>query len=236
MNSLSIDAALVCFESYISLLGTRLPPTSPHNELSHQARARLLHYHTTHIRSFKPALVRATLLESIKLFPQNTMFLSLYARNESRFRINDRVRSVVQDVVLSGHNIEGQRNTESIISHFFAVYAELTRNTIVGSNVHSVRGTFERAVGSLSGKASAAMWKLYFLFEHSKGELQKAEAVFYRAVRACPWVKELYLLPFKYLRGFVLMEELKEVYRMVVEKELRVFVSLDETFERKGGR
>ena len=31
----------------------------------------------------------------------------------------------------------------------------------------------------------------------------------------------------------MLMEELEGVYRMVVEKELRVFVSLDEAFERK---
>ena len=91
-------------------------------------------------------------------------------------------------------------------------------------------------MGKPAGKASAAMWKLYFLFEHSQGELQNAKAVFYRAVGACPWVKELYLLPFKYLRGSVPMEELKGVYEMVVEKELRVFVSLDDIFEGNAGK
>lgn len=62
-----------------------------------------------------------------------------------------------------------------------------------------------------------------------------AKMVFYRAVRACPWVKELYLVPFKYLRGAMPLEEAKGIYEMVVDKELRVFASLDEVFEDLNG-
>lgn len=75
------------------------------------------------------------------------------------------------------------------------------------------------------------MWKLYFLFEYSRGDLQKAKMVFYRAVRACPWFKELYLLAFQYLRGVTPLAEARGIYEMIVEKELRIFVSLDEAFE-----
>jgi len=125
--------------------------------------------------------------------------------------------------------------TESVISLFFSVYTELTRSTATGSNIHSIRASFERAVDIQRGKQSAAMWQLYYLFEHSRGEVQLAKMVFYRAVRACPWVKELYLVPFKYLRGAMPLEEAKGIYEMVVDKELRVFVSLDEVFEDLNG-
>lgn len=118
-----------------------------------------------------------------------------------------------------------------MVSLFFSVYTELTRGTATGSNLHSIRASFERAVESERGKQSAMMWKLYFLFEHSSREMQKAKMIFYRAVRACPWVKELYLLPFQYLRGVTPLEELRGIYEMLVEKELRVFVNLDEVFE-----
>lgn len=162
------------------------------------------------------------------MFPQNTIFLSLYVWNESRFRIDDRVRSIVHEVVLLPHS--SSHTAESVVSLFFSVYTELMRGTATGSNSHSIRASFERAVESQRGKQSATMWKLYFLFEHSRGELQRAKMIFYRAVRACPWVKELYLLPFQYLRGVTPLEELRGIYEMLAEKELRVFVNLDEEF------
>ena len=59
--------------------------------------------------------------------------------------------------------------------------------------------------------------------------------VFYRAVRACPWVKGLYMLAFERLRDVMSMEELKGVHEMMVEKEIRVHVDLNEWLERMGG-
>ncbi|MCJ1435689.1 hypothetical protein MMC27_005064 [Xylographa pallens] len=230
-----IDATLSSYDHLFQLFTTRLPPNSLPHELLHQSRARLLYYHTTRTRSFKPALVRSTLTDSVKRFPLNTIFLSLYAWNEARFRIDDRVRALVHDVVLSAH-ANNNSSTQDIISHFFAVYVELRRSPTTGSNIHSIRGVFERAVDSLCGSHSAAMWKLYFLFECERGGLQRARAVFYRAVRACPWAKELYLLAFERLGKEMSIGELKGVYEMVVERELRVFVGLEEAFEEVEGR
>ena len=227
----TLHAALASFASSIEFHNAHCHSGSLVHELIHQARAKLLHYHTTHTKSYKPALVRSILAESVAKFPQNTMFLSLYAWNERRFRIDDAVRSTMQDVLL--HNTADQRQNyrESVIPHFFAVYTELNRGITLGSNVHSIRGTFERALDSQSGKTSAAMWKLYFLFEHSRDELHKAKSIFYRSIRACPWTKELYLLPFEYLGKIMPVEELKGVYDTMVEKELRVHISLDDAFE-----
>jgi hypothetical protein len=222
-NPLPIEAALSLFEAQITLLNSRLPPNSIIHELLHQFRAKLLYYHTTHTHSFKPALVRSVLTESISVFPHNSMFLSLYALNETRFRIDDRVRSIVHDVVLNRNGISSS-DQESVVSYFFAIYTELSRT---GSNVHSIRGAFEHAMESTCGQRSASLWKMYFLFEHSRGELQRAKTVFYRAVGACPWCKYLYLLPFEYLRDIMTTEELRGVYDMVEERELRVFVSSD---------
>lgn len=67
-------------------------------ELIHQARAKLIHYHVRTSSLYKPSLIRSLLTESISLFPHNTIFLSLFAWNESRFRIEERVREVVRDV------------------------------------------------------------------------------------------------------------------------------------------
>ncbi|MCJ1379477.1 hypothetical protein MMC17_002578 [Xylographa soralifera] len=233
-NESYIDATLSSYDHLFQLFTSRLPPNSLPHELLHQSRAKLLYYHTTHTRSFKPALVRSTLTDSVKQFPLNTIFLSLYAWNEARFRIDDRVRALVHDVVLSSR-ASNHSDTQDIISHFFAVYVELRRSPTTGSNIHSIRGVFERAVDSPCGRHSAAMWKLYFLFECERG-VQRARAVFYRAVRACPWVKELYLLAFEWLGKGISVGELKGVYEMVVERELRVFVGLEEAFEEVEGR
>ena len=232
-NGSSVDALISCFSSNAELYTTRLPLTYHAYELLHQARAKILHHHVVSKRTFKPALIRSTLAESIKIFPHNTIFLSLYAWNEARFRIDDRVRSIIHDVITSS-SISSP--SETIITHFFAIYTELSRSITEGSNTHSIRSTFERAVDSASGKHSAALWKLYLLFEHSGGDMDRAKKVFYRAITACPWVKEMYMLAFRYLKGAMEVEELKSVYRAMEEKGLRIHVSLDDVWEGFEGK
>ncbi len=59
----------------------------------------------------------------------------------------------------------------------------------------------------------------------------------YRGVKACPWVKELYLLAFEYLRegeGGMEDGELKGCYDLMVEREVRVHVDLEEMAEERG--
>ncbi|MCJ1352935.1 MAG: hypothetical protein MMC33_002919 [Icmadophila ericetorum] len=233
-NGSSLDALLSCFNSNAELYKSRLPQASQAYELLHQSRAKILHHHVASKRAFKPALIRSTLAESINIFPHNTIFLSLYAWNEARFRIDNRVQTVIHNVISSSNS---SSLTESIITHFFAIYTELSRSIIEGSNTHTIRSTFERAVESTIGKHSAALWKLYLLFECEKvRDMERAKRVFYRGIRACPWVKEMYMLAFRYLRGVMSVEELKGVYRAMEEKGLRIHVSLDEVWESLEGK
>ena len=135
----------------------------------------------------------------------------------------------MRDVVLTNKQ---QSKEENVISHFFAIYTELNRGVALGSNVHAIRGTFERAVESKCGAHNAGLWKLYFVFERDKGELQRAKVVFYRAMRACPWVKDIYMLAFEDLRDVMDERELMGVYDMLGEKELRIHVSLEDILQR----
>lgn len=153
----------------------------------------------------------------------------------------------------------GSENNKSIASHFFAIRSELRRGVDQGSNAHTVRAAFERAVQSDSGAYHCpALWHAYFHFELSRGgsggsgsdsdARKKATAIFYRSIRACPWAKQLYLLPFRYLRrggggghghsngdggGGMADADLKAVYELMLAKELRIHVDLEEMIEEE---
>ena len=234
-NISTLSTATAAFTENLHLLSINFTDTKSGEESFRQSFARLLYHHATHEHLFKPSEIRVLLAESVSRFPQNTVFLSLYAWNENRFRIDDRVRSIVQDVVLGISDTE-KAGKDNVLSHFFAIQIEMNRGVGLGSNDNAIRATFERAIESRSGRHCAGIWKMYFLFEHSRRDLKKATVVFYRGIRACPWVKELYLLPFEYLRdgsGAMRDADLRGVYDLMVEKELRVHVDLEELIEQR---
>lgn len=216
-------------------------------EILHQAKAKLLHHHIKSTRKYKPATVSDELKGSIKLFPQNTIFLSLFAQNETaRFlRVDDGVRALTRDLLATDQH--GNSAVESIIPHFFSVFSELERGVAASSAepwtagktsmttaaANSVRAAFEHSFGTRAGRSSAALWKLYVVFEISQGRADLARQVFYRGVRACPWAKALVMVAFTHLReiGVMSFEELRKVYNVLVEKELRIHVDLEEVFE-----
>ncbi|KAI9753560.1 MAG: karyopherin beta [Chaenotheca gracillima] len=142
-NSDPLASALETYDKTFTHLSHRTSTIPPvYTELLHQHRARLTYHHATTARSFRPSLVRDTLASSIAIYPNNTMFLSLYAWNEARFRIDDRVRAVVRDVVL-------KREHETVVGWLFAVWHELKARPFgAGYSTNSVKAVFERAVSS----------------------------------------------------------------------------------------
>ena len=141
----------------------------------------------------------------------------------------------MKEVVLSSRSDQGRKKeSPSVISHFFAVYTELQRALALGSNTNTIRATFERAVSvDSTGAHSAGMWKLYFCFERERGGIKKARDVFWRGVRACPWAKALYLLPFDGEGDLGIGEAgFREVMQLMEEKELRIHTR----FENAGGK
>ncbi|KAI1431159.1 DUF1740-domain-containing protein [Xylaria sp. CBS 124048] len=193
---------------------------SPAHEKFLQFAARLLYYHASH-GSFRPGLLRGQLAQYLSYFPSNTIFLSLFAWRQERLSINDRVRSLLQDHVLTRHN-------ESLSSHVFAISYELRTG-----NAHSARAAFERALSSEVCAHHVELWIAYIRFCHSRKELRvKAKAVFYRAIQACPWSKEVFMEAFGTLVREVDSAELKNVYSTMCEKGLRVHVDMDEFVEK----
>ncbi|KKA20002.1 hypothetical protein T310_6000 [Rasamsonia emersonii CBS 393.64] len=215
------------------------------DELLHQSRARLLYHHVVASHAYKPAQIRTLLHESISHFPHNTMFLSLYAWNESRFRIDERVRDVLRDITQDVRKHDTGQSVP-VTSHLFAIFHEIHRPVYSGSTLHSARAAFERAIGdpafwtggrsgladnTNTGQSSLSLWKLYVLFELRHRDMRRAKDVFYRGMRACPWSKDLLLLAFRHLRGEdggMGFDELRRVYNVLEDKELRIHVEIDE--------
>ena len=237
LNTSSIRTAYASFTSSLQLLTRNTDPITLRRAeaLFRQSFARLLYTHTTHKRPISPSTIRSFLTESIAAFPHNTIFLSLYAWNESRVRIDDRGRGIMRDVVFSNHqnndntaNNESKDESDHITTHFFAIHTDIQRGPIQGSNLSAVRGTFERALSNPSAAHSAGLWKWYFLYESENGDvkLKRAREVYYRAIRACPWAKTIYMLAFEYLSEVMEEGELRGIYEMMVERELRIHVPL----------
>jgi hypothetical protein len=217
-------------------------------ELHAQFIAQLLAYHATHAPVVKPALLRNSLEPMIKRFPNNTYLLALYAANEARFSIDDRVRTIMHQGIF-------QRETAtSVVGWLFAIHYEMKRGEIAGSTSHSVRALFKKAEDD-AGAYSPAIWTNHVLFEMSEAEKERArrpykrnrkdgkkskdeakiedahwrvKETFFRGLTHLPWSKDYMMLAFSHLLGGVLTrEELRKVCHVMVEKELRIYVDID---------
>lgn len=230
-------------------------------ELLHQSQAKLIFYHVRNGNAYKPSHVRNLLADSISQHPHNTIFLCLFAWNESRSRIEERVRDVVRNITYAPNN-STQTHQVPVTTHLFSIYSELSRPVYAGSTLHSVRAAFEKAIGdskpaspsntaqssdasntsNSTARSNVTIWKLYILFELSRGNVQRAKDLFYRAMRSCPWSKELIMLAFGHLRADIVRQrfgddktaaagmgfaELRGVYNVLVEKELRIHVDIE---------
>ncbi|RAL03855.1 uncharacterized protein BO80DRAFT_272916 [Aspergillus ibericus CBS 121593] len=258
-HSQDLNKALEAYSSALARLASLPDQSKPFTafttELLHQSRARFLYYHIRTSNVYKPSHIRALLSESISLFRHNTIFLSLFAWNESRFRIEERVRDTIRDITTTTTSSYPDPLTSTptqipITTHLFSIYTELNRPIYAGSTLHSVRAAFEKAIGDTTSPStstststahsSITLWKLYILFELSRNEIKRAKDVFYRGMRACPWSKELIMLAFTHLRADLIspresrkgeegmgFDELRHVYNVLVEKGLRVHLDIE---------
>jgi hypothetical protein len=170
--------------------------------------------------------MREQLTRCIEFFPRNTVFLALFEWADASLRIEDEVRSILRRVVLTNDN-------DCVGNRMFAI-----RHELENGNVHSTRAAFEHAVESEVCKSSVLLWTCYIRFCHSRKELRtKASDVFYRAIRHCPWSKELLMEAFMTLVKDMEASELRAVFNTISSKGLRMHVDLDEFLEaRRRGR
>ncbi|BGP12676.1 hypothetical protein JCM10213v2_008178 [Rhodosporidiobolus nylandii] len=186
--------------------------------------AKLLYRHMAVGRGYKPAQLRDLLERAVKEFKNNTLFLSLFYHNERKSSpshpIQNRFRRTMEELVLK----ESEATSEGWL---FAIYAELHLN-VRAVNIHAVRNLFDRALDNPRTRSSPSLFALYIDFEVSNGELARAKSLIYRAMRECPWCKELYLRPFSpALRSVYRSRELRDFHHLLLEKGLRVRVDID---------
>jgi tetratricopeptide (TPR) repeat protein len=249
----SLTAALAVYSRIIDPSTSKYTSTSTQSsnptelELVHQSRARLLHLHarTSPGSGFRPAQITLTLASSMLLFPSNSIFLTLYHHHTQRSLVTDRIRTVIPTLqsarALSADPAAG---TNSTIPSIFAIWSETTRPSYAGSTRHSIRAAFERAVAAgEAGKASPEIWKWYLRWElkaadtdvqkDADGMAARAQDVFYRGMRACPWAKDFYMLAFTNprLRDAIRFDGLRRIYETMVEKGLRIHVDLGDILE-----
>jgi hypothetical protein len=218
-NQGDIVAAISAYSEFSQALADHNFGATTAHELFLQSAARLL-YHHTRTGPFRPALIREQLTKFLILFPKNTLFLSLYAINEFRLRIDNRVRGLLLSNILAPQN-------DVLTSRMFAIQYEISHGTI-----YSVRAAFENALSSPSCKSSGGLWRLYILYCLRTPKFRpRVKEIWYRALRACPWSKELYILGFEKFEGLVAFDEFKETWRVMGEKELRIHIDLEEAFD-----
>lgn len=227
-NNLSLAAASEIFDSNMSAGGTLLTDRT-YKEQSYQLFARLIYHHCTRSKQFRPVDVRSLLAKAVAESPLNPIFISLFSWHEARARVDDRLQAM-RDVIFRSDSMSDE--TGSVINHSWAIDSDSRRSLILGSNPNATRATFERAVESLGGKHCAALWKKYFVFEKSKGEVKRAKDVFYRGISACPWIKDICLLAFDYLHDVpdaMSEAEITGIYHVMERKGMRLYNDLDDT-------
>ena len=214
-------------------------------ELLHQIKASILSYHVRQKRAYRPAFLRCELEASIKLFPTNNIFLEMYRDNEVRFRLDDRVRSILKTQVLT--------NSQSpLVGWTFAISQELLRytNQSSGATAESVRSTFNRALLAAGSpvRFSQLLWMKWFQFEKQAAlkeavvtstfakrknaveqqPLRKLKQVFLSGLHTLPWSKDWVLIGLDtFDRNDKLSWEerdLRRLYNVLAERELRIRV------------
>jgi hypothetical protein len=223
----SIQAAFRAYDEMDEILTSYSLSGSPPHEHLHQAKAQLIDFHLKHVHIWQPALIRDTLANSIKLFPNNTMVLAAYSKTGPYLNLHGS-QSLIDDIVLA-------ENKDLVIGWSFAVHATLHCNLPLGGTIHATRATFGRAV-SRSAKHNLHIWTSYLLFECEQKDFKKAKDVFMRGLRELPWCKWWVVLGLEKLADVVGFEDAKRIWEVLGERELRVHVDVEELVEEEWRR
>ncbi|RUS31601.1 hypothetical protein BC938DRAFT_477469, partial [Jimgerdemannia flammicorona] len=215
--SQGLDEACRVFDRVFDEYVTRGVERSIDAEILFMTYAKLVYRHSVSGYAFRPGVLKGVLDRALNLFPNNTLFLSLFFYNEARTKIENRVRRFLNGAL---------EKEPSHLLWTFALYAELHHH--LPYNVHLVRSLFDRALECHRSRCSVALWKLYIQFEIIQNNLGKAKTLFFRAIRECPWAKELYLLAFRNIQHELSAKEQDEVFSLILEKELRIRTPVEE--------
>lgn len=134
-----LEAALKAFDTQISHLRHE-DPGSAEEEEALALRSKLIYRHSLSKAAYRPRQVSSALETALDVFPNNSIFLSLFLHNERRTRISGNIKRVLEAKILKEDTVTTQ-------GWLFAIYAELHANSNA-YNVHAVRALFHRAISN----------------------------------------------------------------------------------------
>ncbi|KAH7162354.1 NRDE-2, necessary for RNA interference-domain-containing protein [Dactylonectria estremocensis] len=217
----NISAAMEVIHSKSGEFKSQRYESSKAHERALQFAARILYLNATR-GPFRRAYMLEQLSMFIAFFPRNTMFLSLFEWADSSLRVVDEVRTLLHEKVL----VTGQ---DCMSSRLFSIQHEIRRG-----NVNTAKAAFEHAVASDVCKFSVPVWVMFIQFCGSQRELRaKAKDVLFRALRHCPWSKDVMMEAFYTVSREMESTELRGVFDTMTTKGLRVHVDLDEFLEKR---
>ncbi|QGI62468.1 uncharacterized protein FFB20_06517 [Fusarium fujikuroi] len=186
-----------------------------------QFASRLLYLHAS-----RGPFRRAYLLEQLKkflvYFPRNTIFLSLFEWADSSLRVIDESRTLLHETVLTPAQ-------DCLSSRIFAVHHEIERG-----NVNTTKAAFEHAVSSDTCKFNTCLWIYLIRFCSTQRELRsKAKDTLFRALRHCPWSKDVMMEAFLTLNRQMDSSELKGIFETMTSKGLRIHVDLEDFLDKR---
>lgn len=173
-------------------------------------------------RPFRRAYLLDQLKQFLTYFPRNSIFLALFEWADSSLRVIDETRTLLYETVLTPAR-------DCLNSRLFAIHHEMERG-----NVNTTKAAFEHAVSCDLCKSNTGLWIKFIQFCSLQRELRpKAKDVLFRALRQCPWSKDVMMEAFLTLNRDMESSELKGVFETMASKGLRVHVDLDEFLEKR---
>ncbi|KAJ4462029.1 putative protein NRDE2 [Paratrimastix pyriformis] len=153
-----------------------------------------------------PNVLRGVILRALGAYPANPTFLAAFVYLETRSQVASRLRRY-----FDGRS----RAPDSPQEILAALWGDMHR---YGAR-HRMRALIEQAL-SAGCVDSPALWRAYVRFEMRHGNERRAQQVFFRALRHCPWSKTLCLdgLRLPVLSG----EDKQTVLDLMQEKGLSV--------------
>ncbi|KAF5018499.1 hypothetical protein F66182_9504 [Fusarium sp. NRRL 66182] len=192
------------------------------------AHERILQFATRlwYLHATRGPFRRACLLEFLKglliQFPRNTMFLSMFEWADSSLGIVDETRAHLHSTAMAP-------SEDCLSIRLFSIHHETTRG-----NTNTTNAAFEHAVSSDTCKFNTSLWISFIRFCSSQRELRsKAKDILFRALRHCPWSKDVMMEAFLTVNQDMDPSELKGMFETMTSKGLRVHVDLDEFLERR---
>jgi len=150
------------------------------------------------------------------------MFLSLFEWADSGLRFIDETRTLLHETVLTF-------DQDCLSSRIFAIHHEIERG-----NVNTTKAAFEHAASSDTCKFNITLWIKFIRFCSSQRELRpKAKDILFRALRHCPWSKDVMMEAFLTLNRDMDSSELKGIFDTMTSKGLRVHVDLEEFLDKR---